>query len=150
MRGHAVKNIIKKEKLEMAVWGIGANLQGSIDISDDFINRKIAYLGYKKEDASVFYEMLKEVALGDIVYIKSLPIGGSKLHIKNVGIVTRELSNVVQYIDGDTKNDTIGVKWLDLQMDLDIEMCDKKYTARSTSIYQEYSPFVIDEIITRI
>ena len=47
MRGHAVKNIIKKEKLEMAVWGIGANLQGSIDISDDFINRKIAYLGYK-------------------------------------------------------------------------------------------------------
>lgn len=47
--------------------------------------------------------MLKEVALGDIVYIKSLPIGGSKLHIKNVGIVTRELSDVVQYIDGDTK-----------------------------------------------
>ena len=59
-------------------------------------------------------------------------------------------SDVVQYIDGDTKNDTIGVKWLDLQMDLDIEMCDKKYTARSASIYQEYSPFVIDEIITHI
>lgn len=48
MRGHAVKNIIKKEKLEMAVWGIGANLQGSIDISDDFINRKLHILDIKK------------------------------------------------------------------------------------------------------
>lgn len=134
----------------MKIWGIGANLGGSVDISNDFVNRKIAYLGYKNEDAPVFYEMLKEISLGDIVYIKSLPIGGSNLHIKNVGIVTRELSDVVQYIDGDTKNDTLGVKWLDLQMDLDIEKCDKKYTARSTSIYREYSPFVINEIMTCI
>lgn len=134
----------------MAVWGIGANLGGSVDISNDFVNRKIAYLGYKKEDAPVFYEMLKEISLGDIVYIKSLPIGGSNLHIKNVGIVTRELSDVVQYIDGGTKNDTLGVKWFDLQMDLYIDECDKKYTARSTSIYREYSSFVIKEILNRM
>lgn len=134
----------------MKIWGIGANLGGNIDISNDFANRNIAYLGYKREDAPVFYEMLKEIKLGDVVYIKSLSIGGSNLHIKNVGIVTRELSDIVQYIDGDTKNDTLGVKWLDLQMDLDIEKCDKKYTARSTSIYREYSPFVINEIMSRI
>lgn len=134
----------------MKIWGIGANLGGSVDISNDFVNRKIAYLGYKKEDAPVFYEMLKEIKLGDIVYIKSLPIGGSNLRIKNVGIVTRELSDVEQYIDGDTKNDTLGVKWLDLQIDLDIEKCDKKYTARSTSVYREYSPFVINEIMSRV
>ena len=35
-------------------------------------------------------------------------------------------------------------------MNLDIEKCDKKYTARSTSIYREYSPFVINEIMTCI
>lgn len=134
----------------MKIWGIGANLGGSVDVSNDFVNRKIAYLGYKKEDAPVFFEMLKEITLGDIVYIKSLPISGSKLHIKNVGIVTRELSDIVQYIDGEIKNDTLGVKWLGLQMDLDINKCDKKYIARSTSVYREYSPFVINEILTRI
>ena len=67
-----------------------------------------------------------------------------------MGIVTRELSDVVQYVNNDTQNDTLGVKWLDIQMNLDIEKCDKKYTARSTSIYREYSPFVINEIMTYI
>ena len=67
-----------------------------------------------------------------------------------MGIVTRELSDVVQYVNNDTQNDTLGVKWLDIQMNLDIEKCDKKYTARSTSIYREYSPFVINEIMTCI
>lgn len=47
----------------MKIWGIGANLRGNVDISDDFINRNIAYLGYKKEEAPVFYEMLKEIKL---------------------------------------------------------------------------------------
>lgn len=134
----------------MKIWGIGANLRGNVDISDDFINRNIAYLGYKKEEAPVFYEMLKEIKLGDLVYIQTLPIGAGNLHIKNVGIVTRELSDVVQYVNNDTQNDTLGVKWLDIQMNLDIEKCDKKYTARSTSIYREYSPFVINEIMTCI
>ncbi len=134
----------------MAVWGIGASLGGSVDVSDDFSERNIAYLGYKKEEAPVFYEMLKKISLGDIVYIKSLPKSGRTLHIKNAGIVTRELSEDVQYIDGDIKNDTLGVKWLDLQMDLDIEKCDKKYTARSTSLYREYSLFVINEILNHV
>lgn len=69
--------------------------------------------------------MLKEIKLGDLVYIKTLPIGAGNLHIKNVGIVTRELSDVVQYVNNDTQNDTLGVKWLDIQMNLDIEKCDK-------------------------
>lgn len=134
----------------MKVYGIGANLGGSMDVSTDFISKNIAYLGYKKEDAPVFYEIIKEIKLGDVVYIKSLPIGKNNLHIKDVGIVTRELSDTLQYIDGDTKNDTIGLKWLNLKMNLDIEKCDKKYTARSTSIYREYSPFVINAIMSRI
>ena len=29
----------------MKIWEIGANLRGNVDISDDFINRNIAYLG---------------------------------------------------------------------------------------------------------
>lgn len=38
----------------MKIWGIGANLRGNVDISDDFINRNIAYLGYKKRKLQCF------------------------------------------------------------------------------------------------
>ena len=71
----------------MAIYGIGAMYGGTEDMTEIFLEKGGAYLGWDREDAPYAHQLLHRISIGDIVFIKSYP-PTSGLHIKAVGVVT--------------------------------------------------------------
>ncbi|MBQ9226132.1 MAG: hypothetical protein IJ177_08095 [Fibrobacter sp.] len=69
-------------------YGIGAAYSsGTEDHASTFISKGIACIGWNSKDAPAFHEMLRQINIGDIVFLKSFsPKAG--LYIKAIGLVT--------------------------------------------------------------
>lgn len=122
----------------MAIYGIGAKY-GSIDVSQEFINKGIACVGWNISDAPELHSILQSVKIGDIFYIKSYsPSNG--LYIKAVGIVS---NNTVKQ---ETEGAGVSVNWIWHGWYHYGKVLDK-YNVRSITIYEEYNKDVQDLIL---
>lgn len=121
----------------MAVFGIGASYER--DVSLEFINKRLACVGWKREVAHPLHNLMKHIKTGDIIYIKSHPphIG---LIIKAVGIV----------IGQDMKQDELGtcvsVEWVWRGTEQMGKLKDK-YPVRNMTLYEEYNFLVQTRVI---
>ena len=131
----------------MAIWGIGA-MYGKKDVTIDFINNKVACLGWSKEEAPSLYEMIKNVNVGDIIYIKSFsPNVGLK--VKAIGIV---LDSEIKMIS-DSLGFGIKVNWLcNLNEHLTIHFNETIYrnNVYNNSLYEEFNVIIRNAILEEL
>jgi hypothetical protein len=126
----------------MAIFGIGAYYEK--DISGEFIRRKIVGIGWDVESAPDLHEYIKSLKVGDIIYIKSAPIGGD-LIVKAVGIITDSKIVGANSFGGLVQ---IGrhVKWVSTQ-EFNIKYTEGKNNVRNNTLYEEFSPKIQKRIL---
>lgn len=124
----------------MAIFGVGAMYGGTNDVSEDFITRGIACVGWPETEAPSLHNLLKHIKTGDIVYIKSHPptVG---LIIKAVGVVI-----VGDIIEDSNLGVGIPVRWVWTGEDR-VGRLEDKYPVRNLTIYEEYNPEVQMRVI---
>ena len=127
----------------MAIFGIGA-YHNDEDVSGDFIENQVACIGWSIDDAPSLHHMLGTLKIGDLIYIKSAPIG--KLRIKAVGII---INNEIKTVDKLGKGLTVNWTWRGVEK---FDISDK-YNVRNNSLYEEFNSeiqkFVIEKIISK-
>ena len=114
----------------MAIFGIGATHEE--DVSEKFIELGVACIGWPEPQATALHEILKHLKVGDIIYIKSSPIGKG-LRVKAVGIVID--NNVLEVKD---LGKGVSVKWIWSGYNVIGEINDK-YNVRNNTIYEEFN-----------
>ena len=115
----------------MAIFGIGATYE-NYDVSNQFIANSIACVGWSISDAPAIHEILRCLKVGDIMYIKTSPIGQG-IRVKAVGIV---IDNTLEQ-----KNNFgtgVSVKWLWNGYE-NIGRIDDKYNVRNNTLYEEFN-----------
>lgn len=115
----------------MAIFGIGATYNNK-DVSQDFIDNNVACVGWSIKDAPALHEILRCLKVGDIVYIKTAPIGQG-IRVKAVGIVS---DNTLQQIQG--LGTGISVRWIWNGYE-NIGVIDDKYNVRNNTLYEEFN-----------
>ncbi len=129
----------------MAVYGIGAMYDGSVDQTEIFIQLGVACIGWTEREAPAIYAQMRSVKAGDIFFIKSFaPTAG--LHIKAVGIVTDPTFRPIT----DALGWGVSVRWLPPLPGGRIvvgALQDHSDYLRRGTLYEEFNPAVIREII---
>jgi hypothetical protein len=122
---------------------IGAYINGK-DETQDFIDGKMAYLGWSESDAPALHSILAKIDVGSLIAIKSFtPQGG--LTIKAVGIVASS-----QLYHDPVRGPFRRVKWLsDERLEFG-PTDDKMHSIRTGAIYYELNPDIIEAIIKLI
>lgn len=133
----------------MAIWGMGSFFNGTDNQFDNFISGKFVCMLWKEDDVPEFYEMMKEIQLGDIIYLKSFQRGSNEMHINAVGIVTETFKNKNYHSGYENCGNQIGVEWIDKNPNEVIEV-NSIYKQRKTTICKEYDKKVIEKIIKLI
>lgn len=131
----------------MAIYGVGAYYYGTTDVSPDFINNNIIGTGWTKNQAPELHSFFGKIKVGDIVYIKSAHQTQKNINIKAIGIVKDEV-----ILDSNFNNLTsIGrnVKWINTNK-FSIPKPIEKNNVRSNTVYEEYHPEILIEIIKRV
>ncbi|MEO0554814.1 MAG: hypothetical protein AAF149_16525 [Bacteroidota bacterium] len=126
----------------MAVYGVGAYYDR--DVSSDFINQNLVGVGWSTTDAPELQEYFRSLKAGDIVYIKAA-FGGNDITVKAIGIITDNNIIVRNGLVETGRN----VRWLSTERFV-IPKPTEKNNVRSNTVYEEFHPIVLDEIISRI
>lgn len=129
----------------MKVWGMGTCYGGYNDQTSKFLKNGIAAIGWDEEEAIDLYTMLREVEVGDIIYLKSTyPQKGTGmiLRIKAIGKVV----NPNKKYDGKI---AVGVKYIEnfKSADLVLREYKGKNGVYSSTFYQEYNPLIIEKVL---
>lgn len=132
----------------MKIWGIGTCYGGYDDQTSRFIENGIAAIGWSEDDAIDLYAMLREVEIGDIVYLKSTYQKkgiGRILRIKAVGKVI----NANKKFDGKS---ALGIEYVNdfVAVDLALNEYRGKNSVYGSTFYQEYNPLIVEEILKMI
>jgi len=131
----------------MAIYGIGAYYNGEEDVSEDFVSEGLACVGWDFETAPTLHVLLRQIKNGDIVYIKSTPIGQG-LRIKAVGIVVNN-----NLAENDDLGTCVTVRWLWAGNE-NLGDINDKYNVRNNTLYEELNrdvqSRVIDLLLSRI
>jgi hypothetical protein len=133
----------------MAVWGIGSFFHGTDNQFDNFIDGNFVCMLWKEDEVPEFYEMMREIQLGDIVYLKSFKRGSNEMHVNAIGIVTDTFKSVNSHIGYENCKNEIGVRWINKNPTLIIKV-NSIYKQRKTTISKEYDKNVIEKIISKI
>ncbi len=67
-------------------YGIGSMYGSTDDKLPEFLSRNLACIGWPRDEAPAIHQLLGQIAVGDIVFVKSFPPQHG-LYIKAVGIV---------------------------------------------------------------
>lgn len=126
----------------MAVFGIGAYYDR--DVSQDFINQELVGVGWNENDAPELQEYFKSLKVGDIVYIKAA-FGGKDITVKAIGLIKDNEVIINNGLVSTGRN----VKWLSKERFI-IKRPKEKNNVRSNTVYEEFHPFVLNEIISKI
>jgi hypothetical protein len=132
------------------IYGIGSMYGATHDVLPDFLSRGVACVGWEKADAPAHYQMLGQIAVGDIIFVKSFP-PAQGLYIKAVGIVDKpDIYTFPDLVAGRS------VQWVWNFKDqaLRLGRLDDHYDQfRAGTLYQELGPrvqaAVIDLLINR-
>ncbi|HXB41905.1 MAG TPA: hypothetical protein VNZ49_15290 [Bacteroidia bacterium] len=128
----------------MAVYGIGAFYDGEYDVSGDFITNNIVGVGWDNNDAPELHHYLTSMKVGDVVYIKAA-FKGTDITVKGIGIITDNTIIHNHQFASIARN----IKWLSTQKFVIPQLREKNNVRRNT-IYEEFHPQVLREIINRI
>lgn len=134
----------------MAVYGMGSLFGGTNEQLSNFINEGFVCIGWKNTDKPELYEVLNNIKIGDIIYIKSLYHASKAMKVKAVGIVTSELKRQNTHQGYENCENEIGVKWLNSSIDKYIIIDDDRLQERKGSLFAETNKDYIKEIISFI
>ncbi len=126
----------------MAIYGVGAFYDR--DVSADFISQNLVGVGWDSTDAPELQEYFQSLKVGDIVYIKAA-FGGKDITVKAIGIIC---DNIILRNNGLVSTGR-NVKWLSTEKFV-IGRPLEKNNVRSNTVYEEFHPVVLSEIISRI
>lgn len=132
----------------MKIWGMGTCYGGYDDQTDCFVKNSIAAIGWDENDAIDLYAMMRDVEIGDILYLKSTYPKkgvGRILRIKAIGKVT----NPCKKIDGKS---AISINYIKsfTPIDLILKNYKGKNSVYGSTFYQEYNPLIIEKILKYI
>lgn len=140
----------------MAIWGVGAKF-GSWDSKlDDFIREHFWCTGYTESEKPKIYDTIKSIDIGDIIYVKSLPINSNNMRVWAIGIVTDEFKNSNSHTGFENCHNEIGVKWIIPDLNevstgkeplTQIEINDQYINERKNTIFKEYNREIIEKIV---
>lgn len=133
----------------MAIWGMGSHFNGTDNQFDNFIKENFVCMKWTEIEAPEFYEMMKEIQLGDIIYLKSFQRGSNEMHINAIGIVNETFEAENNHNGYENCNNQIGVEWININPNDKIKVNDI-YKQRKTAIYKEYDKKVVDRIVKLI
>lgn len=139
----------------MAIYGAGSNWDGD-EIKDDFFANNNYVIGWDISDAQDLYSMLSTVKIGDIIYLKANRPGSLDLRIKGIGIVRNSFLNILfekgENLSSTRNNFELPVEWIDTdEFFITIPSNTGKLTnVRAATLYEEFLPFVQNEIINKI
>ncbi|MDF0716994.1 hypothetical protein PY092_12600 [Muricauda sp. 334s03] len=126
----------------MAIFGVGAYYDH--DVSEDFIRQNLVGVGWSDQDAPELREYFTSLKVGDIVYIKAA-FGGNDITVKGIGIITDHFVIRNNGLVSTGRN----VKWLSTERFV-IPRPNEKNNVRSNTVYEEFHPVVLNEIISKI
>ncbi len=126
----------------MAIYGVGAYY--GYDVSQDFINSRIVGVGWSQTDAPELQEYFRSLKVGDIVYIKACAFGATNITIKAIGLIE---DNII--VSNQLVTTGRNVKWV-FKNRFIIPKPIEKNNVRSNTVYEEFHPDVLREIIARI
>lgn len=129
----------------MSVWGIGAFFPGEKeDVAKKYIEYGTAVIGYSEEDKPKFFEQLRSIKAGDLVFIKTRFMPTQPLRVKAIGIA---LGSEVSVENGMNGKKGIKVHWIkDFTESPRIIEKGRKYDGDNQTIYQEMNQDVIRQI----
>lgn len=121
----------------MAIYGIGANYSHE-DISEEFIAENIAAIGWDIQAAPDLHQMMKNMKIGDVVYIKSFSPSLDYFTVKAVGIIKDDDILSRDYLEGPDSLGCIGrnVLWLNT-VAFKIDKPLEKNNVRNNTLYEE-------------
>lgn len=131
----------------MAIYGFGAAFGGTDDMTSDFVNADGAFVGWKPVEAPSAHAMLRQIEVGDLVFLKSFPPSAG-LIVKAAGVVT----DASQRLDWELGTG-VTVRWVfrgDLGGSQNLRLGkigDKADFTRGGTLYREYNPDVQRRII---
>jgi hypothetical protein len=129
---------VRTRRRPVAIFGVGAFFYGTTDVSEDFLRRGVACVGWPKGDAPALHELLRHVRTGDIVYIKAHPPGRKRLFVKAVGVVTKDTVRN----HGDLGRG-VRVRWIWRgPKKVFREAKNERYNVRNNTLYEELSPVI--------
>ncbi len=126
----------------MAVYGAGAYYD--IDVSTDFIKNNVVGVGWSDIEAPELQEYFRSLKVGDIIYIKAA-FGGKDITVKGIGVIK---DNIILRNTGLVTTGR-NVKWINTDK-FTIKRPKEKNNVRSNTVYEEFHPDVLSEIISRI
>jgi hypothetical protein len=132
----------------MAIYGFGAAYGGSEDMTSAFIEAGGAFVGWKREEAPSAHAMLRQIEVGDLVFLKAFP-PSMGLIIKAAGIVTDTAEPLKVY---EIPGVGVRVNWTfdgprNGGTQLVGKIGDKADFTRGGTLYREYNPDVQRRII---
>lgn len=127
----------------MAIYGVGASYDR--DVSPEFIRDNIIGTGWDDDEAPELREYFQSLKVGDIVYIKAVAFGANNITVKAIGLIRDNIILRNTNLVSTGRN----VKWLVTQRFL-IPRPVEKNNVRSNTIYEEFHPEILRQIIDRI
>lgn len=129
----------------MAIYGIGAKYSGR-DVFDSFIDNECAGIGWSAKKNISGHAMIKSMKAGDIVYIKKCNVG-SPITVRVIGVIKDYESKTIDGVAKIARN----VKWLyHEEFLIENPKREDKNNVRSNSVYEEFNPNIIKEIIDKL
>lgn len=125
----------------MAVFGVGAYY--GYDVSKDFKDQNLVGVGWDVNEAPELQEYFKSLKVGDIVYIKAA-FGGNDITVKGIGLIADN-----QIISNSLVTTGRNVKWLNKDIFV-IKRPTEKNNVRSNTVYEEFHPKILKQIIDKI
>ena len=142
----------------MAIYGAGSKWDKD-ELKNDFFENEKFTIGWDEKHAKDLYEAVSQLKVGDIIYLKSVsPAYIRNIKIKGIGIVTKSFIQCLQDKEytsteiSDWNSFFIKVKWIVLnEFTVQIPEDEGKLTnVRPATFYEEYLPFVQEQIINKI
>jgi len=131
----------------MAIFGIGARYEND-DVSQDFKDGGFVGTGWSIDDAPDLHEFFKTLKTDDIVYLKSGTYS-TDITVKGIGLISDEH---ILYRTSKKEPYQIArnVHWLSKKTFIMTKPEDQKNNVRGNTIYQEFHPDFVAEILNRI
>jgi len=141
----------------MAIFGFGSNWDGN-EMKTDFFNEEKIIIGWDKKSANDLYSFVSSLKVGDIVYLKSNQPGSRSIKVKGIGIITKNLIGCITSGEYKSTNITdwnslfVKVKWMNKsEFQIQIPEDEGKLTnIRAATVYEEYLPYVQQEILNHL
>ncbi|RYX87788.1 hypothetical protein EON73_00520 [bacterium] len=139
----------------MAIFGAGSNWDG-YEKKNDFFQKNNYVIGWDIKDAQDLYNLISSIKVGDIIYLKANRPGSLDIRIKGIGIVRNTLIQVLfkngENLSSVRNNFELPIEWI-YKNEFVITIPNdigKLTNIRAATLYEEFLPFVQDEIITKL